>query len=61
MTTCETRTSEQGNPFSSALLRSFIETVLQHVEFDEPPTLGDRTRAAFYDDAQIVEPSDSAT
>jgi hypothetical protein len=31
------------------------------MEFSEPPTLGDRTRAAFYADAQIVEPSDPAT
>ncbi|MEX1142869.1 MAG: hypothetical protein WD399_07590 [Thermoleophilaceae bacterium] len=30
------------------------------MEFDEPPTLGDRTRAAFYDDAQIVEPAGPA-
>jgi hypothetical protein len=30
MTTCETRTSEQGSMFSSAVLRSFIETALQH-------------------------------
>jgi hypothetical protein len=32
----------------------------EFLDFDEPPTLGDRTRAAFYDAAQIVEASDSA-
>jgi len=33
----------------------------EFIDFDHPPTLGDRIRAAFHQDAQIVEPSDPWT
>jgi hypothetical protein len=57
MTSCETRTSEQGNTFSSALLRSFIETALQHDAVNDAVTemLYDQVVCGRYHPSVIVE------